>query len=94
MAYQQHDREAEAEDDIEESHIQGPCSINVLEQSGMNATDINKLKDAGFHTVDAVAMATKKSLLAIKGITEAKADKMLKASREMVNVGFTTVRSI
>lgn len=37
-------------------------------------------------------MATKKQLIAIKGISEVKAEKMLKAAREMVNVGFTTVR--
>lgn len=37
-------------------------------------------------------MATKKQLISIKGISEVKADKMLKAAREMVNVGFTTVR--
>lgn len=36
-------------------------------------------------------MATKKQLINIKGISEAKADKMIKASREMVNIGFTTV---
>jgi hypothetical protein len=36
-------------------------------------------------------MATKKQLIAIKGISEVKAEKMLKAAREMVNVGFTTV---
>lgn len=37
-------------------------------------------------------MATKKQLIGIKGISEVKAEKMLKAAREMVNVGFTTVR--
>jgi hypothetical protein len=65
--------------------------VNILEQAGINATDVNKLKEAGLHTVDAVAMATKKMLVGIKGISEVKADKMLKAAREMVNVGFTTV---
>lgn len=38
-------------------------------------------------------MATKKMLISIKGISEVKAEKMLKAAREMVNVGFTTVRA-
>ncbi|OQR90817.1 DNA repair protein RAD51 [Achlya hypogyna] len=76
------------------AQIQGPCGINALEQSGINTSDINKLKEAGFHTVDAIAMATKKQLIGIKGITEAKADKMLKAAREMVNVGFTTASDV
>lgn len=39
-------------------------------------------------------MATKKQLITIKGISEVKAEKMLKAAREMVNVGFTTVRRL
>ena len=67
--------------------------MNILEQAGINTTDVNKLKEAGMHTVDAVAMATKKQLVGIKGISEVKAEKMLKAARELVNVGFTTVWS-
>lgn len=35
---------------------QGPRLINCLEQSGINAADINKLKEAGLHTVDAVSV--------------------------------------
>ncbi|KAF4323950.1 hypothetical protein BBO99_00002353 [Phytophthora kernoviae] len=72
----------------------GPRLVNILEQAGINATDVNKLKEAGMYTVDAVAMATKKQLVAIKGVSEVKADKMLKAAREMVNVGFTTAADV
>ncbi|KAG7387978.1 recombinase rad51 [Phytophthora boehmeriae] len=79
---------------VEEHEMQGPRLVNILEQAGINATDVNKLKDAGMHTVDAVAMATKKQLVAIKGISEVKAEKMLKAAREMVNVGFTTAADV
>ncbi|GMF29078.1 unnamed protein product [Phytophthora lilii] len=39
-------------------------------------------------------MATKKQLVGIKGISEVKAEKMLKAAREMVNVGFTTAADV
>lgn len=38
---------------------------------------MKKLEEAGFHTVEAVAYAPKKELLNIKGISEAKADKIL-----------------
>jgi DNA repair protein RAD51 len=48
-----------------------------LQSQGINAADIKKLKDAGYHTVEAVAFAPKKDLLAIKGISEVKADKFL-----------------
>lgn len=41
--------------------------------------DISKLKQAGTHTVAGVQMMTKKSLLAIKGFSEAKVDKVLEA---------------
>lgn len=36
-------------------------------------------------------MATRKQLTAVKGISEIKADKILKAARELCHVGFTTV---
>uniref|UniRef100_A0A4W6DQH1 DNA repair protein RAD51 homolog n=1 Tax=Lates calcarifer TaxID=8187 RepID=A0A4W6DQH1_LATCA len=49
----------------------------IHEQSGISASDIKKLEDAGFHTIEAVAYAPKKELLNIKGISEAKADKIL-----------------
>jgi DNA repair protein RAD51 len=49
----------------------------LLQSQGISAADIKKLKDAGYHTVEAVAFAPKKELLAIKGISEVKADKFL-----------------
>lgn len=74
--------------------ITGPRLINELEEAGINVSDINKLKEAGMHTVDAIAMSTKKQLTTIKGISEVKADKFLKAAREYCKIGgFTTVRS-
>ena len=39
-----------------------------------------------------VAYATKKALLAVKGISEAKADKLVAAAAKLVDMGFTTVR--
>jgi hypothetical protein len=44
---------------------------------GLTATDIKKLTEAGYHTVESVAYTPKKALLAIKGISETKADKFL-----------------
>lgn len=48
-----------------------------VQQCGISGSDIKKLEDAGFHTIEAVAYAPKKELLNIKGISEAKADKIL-----------------
>lgn len=44
---------------------------------GISAADCAKLSAAGFCTVESVAFTPKKQLLAIKGISEAKADKIL-----------------
>ncbi|XP_016382297.1 DNA repair protein RAD51 homolog 1 [Sinocyclocheilus rhinocerous] len=78
--------EADAE---EEEHF-GPQPISRLEQCGISSSDIKKLEDGGFHTVEAVAYAPKKELLHIKGISEAKADKILTEAAKMVPMGFTT----
>jgi len=43
----------------------------------VSSSDLKKLADAGFHTIEAVTYAPKKELLLIKGISEAKADKIL-----------------
>ncbi|XP_053690330.1 DNA repair protein RAD51 homolog A [Sabethes cyaneus] len=68
----------------------GPILIGKLEVNGITAQDIRKLAEAGFHTVEAVAFAPKKQLLAIKGISEAKADKILLEATKLVPMGFTT----
>ncbi|XP_057208379.1 uncharacterized protein LOC130565571 isoform X1 [Triplophysa rosa] len=80
--------EVEAEGEEEENF--GPQPVSRLEQSGISSSDIKKLEDAGFHTVEAVAYAPKKELLNIKGISEAKADKILTEAAKMVPMGFTT----
>ena len=47
------------------------------QEAGISASDTDKLIKAGYHTVEAVAFTPKKQLLTIKGISEAKADKIL-----------------
>jgi DNA repair protein RAD51 len=55
----------------------GPLVVNKLQEAGIAPQDIKKLADAGLHTVEAVAFTPKKHLLSIKGISDAKADKIL-----------------
>ncbi|XP_032639165.1 DNA repair protein RAD51 homolog 1 isoform X2 [Chelonoidis abingdonii] len=81
--------EANAETSTEEESL-GPQPISRLEQCGINANDVKKLEEAGFHTVEAVAYAPKKELLNIKGISEAKADKILAEAAKVIPMGFTT----
>ncbi|XP_018582815.1 DNA repair protein RAD51 homolog 1 isoform X2 [Scleropages formosus] len=74
----------------EEDESFGPQPLSRLEQCGISASDIKKLEDAGFHTIEAVAYTPKKDLLNIKGISEAKAEKILAEAAKLVPMGFTT----
>lgn len=68
----------------------GPQPISKLEQFGIAAADIKKLQEVGYHTVESVAYATLKSLVAIKGISEVKAQKLLGEASKIVDMGFQT----
>lgn len=69
---------------------EGPLPVAKLEECGISAADVRKLMDSGFHTVEAIAYTPKKALLLIKGISEAKADKILSEAAKLVPMGFTT----
>ncbi|KAJ3341334.1 recombinase rad51 [Kappamyces sp. JEL0680] len=58
--------------------------------AGISTGDIAKLKDSGYHTVESLAFTPKKALLTIKGISEAKAEKILVEASKLVPMGFTT----
>jgi len=60
----------------------------------MAAMDVKKSKDAGFVTVEAVARAAKKELVAIKGLSDAKVDKITEAASKLVPMGFTSARQM
>jgi DNA repair protein RAD51 len=62
---------------IETQEQFGPLCVTKLEQNGITAGDIKKLQEAGLHTIEAVAYTPKKMLIAIKGLSDAKADKIL-----------------
>ncbi len=81
---------ANADDVIEYGEATGPTPLEKLEACGINNADVKKLQAAGFMTVEAVAYATLKSLLAVKGISEIKANKILMEASKLVPMGFTT----
>ena len=55
----------------------GPTPITKLDKScGIGNADIKKLQEAGFCTIESIAFAPRKNLLAVKGISDAKADKL------------------
>ena len=67
----------------EEVELDGPTPIKALEEKGINASDIKKLEEAGYHTVEAVAFTPKKNLIIVKGLSEAKVDKILEATNKI-----------
>ena len=68
--------------------------IAMLEAQGINNGDVNKLKGGGFYTVESVAYATMKKLTEVKGISEAKALKIMAECKKIVPMGFTTATEI
>eukprot|EP00036_Acanthoecidae_sp_10tr_P001847 CAMPEP_0182938568 /NCGR_PEP_ID=MMETSP0105_2-20130417/44089_1 /TAXON_ID=81532 ORGANISM="Acanthoeca-like sp., Strain 10tr" /NCGR_SAMPLE_ID=MMETSP0105_2 /ASSEMBLY_ACC=CAM_ASM_000205 /LENGTH=339 /DNA_ID=CAMNT_0025077883 /DNA_START=76 /DNA_END=1095 /DNA_ORIENTATION=- len=74
----------------EEEMMGGPTPITALEGAGISASDIKKLQEGGFHTVEALAYVPMKRITAIKGISEQKATKIVAEATKTVNMGFTT----
>ncbi|XP_039261747.2 meiotic recombination protein DMC1/LIM15 homolog isoform X1 [Styela clava] len=80
------DSNAEDFSDGEEATFQ---DIDMLQDQGINAADLKKLKAAGICTIKGVQMTTKKALSNIKGISEAKVEKIKEAASKMaIDSGF------
>ncbi|PKU60659.1 DNA repair protein RAD51 like [Dendrobium catenatum] len=95
MAAQQQKRQKMAEEQEEIEEMQhGPFPIEQLQVSGIAAIDIKKLRDAGLCTVEAIAYSPRKELLQIKGISEAKVDKIIEAASKLVPLGFTSASQL
>ncbi|GAA5976707.1 hypothetical protein JCM11641_005667 [Rhodosporidiobolus odoratus] len=67
-----------------------PQPVTALMAHGVSAKDCEKLAEAGFATIEAVAYTPKKMLCQVKGISEAKADKIIAQVTKMIPMGFTT----
>ncbi|XP_061361783.1 DNA repair protein RAD51 homolog B [Gastrolobium bilobum] len=80
---------------VEAEEIQhGPLPVEQLQASGIAATDVKKLKDAGICTVESVAYTPRKDLLQIKGFSDAKVDKIIEAASKLVPMGFTSASEL
>ncbi|KTW27571.1 DNA repair protein rhp51 [Pneumocystis jirovecii RU7] len=78
------------QDEVEEDVVCGPTPLSKLEGNGISASDIKRIIEAGYNTVEAIAYTPKRAILLIKGISEAKADKLLSEASKLVPMGFTT----
>ncbi len=63
--------------------------IEALEELGIGMQDITRLKKEGYCTVKSIIMDVKKNIAKVKGITEAKLEKIIEAAMKLENLGFT-----
>ncbi|BFZ58445.1 RecA recombinase Rhp51 [Savitreella phatthalungensis] len=68
----------------------GYTPVDQLVGNGITPGDIRKLQEAGITTVAGVAYTPRRQLAMIKGISEAKADKLLVEASKHTMLGFTT----
>jgi len=72
------------------SEVVGPIPIAKLEGNGITTGDIKKLREAGYNTVESVAFVPRRAIVAIKGISDNKADKIIEQAAKLIPMGFTT----
>ncbi|KAI6101247.1 Rad51-domain-containing protein [Pisolithus sp. B1] len=65
-------------------------NVDELQQHGINMQDILKLKSAAINTVSGVVMTTRRQLLKIKGMSEAKVEKIKEAAQKITGSSFAT----
>lgn len=64
--------------------------IDKLQDGGINAADLKKLKEAGLHSAMAVMYTTKKDLCNIRGMSDTKVEKIQEAARRLTSAGFVS----
>ena len=64
---------------IRDINLHNISSLFLFQSYGVNAADLKKLKAVGICTVKGLKMVTKKKLSAIKGLSDAKVDKIREA---------------
>lgn len=65
-------------------------SLDLLQEQGIAANDLQKLNDAGFHTIESVAHATVRKLSEVRGLSEAKVLKLKDLVKTLVPMEFKT----
>ena len=65
-------------------------SLDMLQEQGVAVNDIQKLNDAGYHTIESVAHATIRKLSEVRGLSEAKVVKLKDIVKQMVPMDFKT----
>lgn len=75
---------AELEEEVPMSII----NVDELQNHGINASDLQKLKASGIFTINTVLSTTRRHLAKIKGLSEVKVEKIKEAAGKIIKVGF------
>lgn len=67
---------------------------DILDLPGIGPTSADKLRQAGFDTYEAIAVASPMELVAVAGLGEGTAIKCIKAARDSLEMGFETADKI
>lgn len=81
QAYEEEEKlkkNAQAEEEDEEDG-NAPLPIQALVEKGIAEADIKKLVDGGYNTVECVMYTPLKTLITVKGLSEAKLEKIIQA---------------
>jgi meiotic recombination protein DMC1 len=73
----------EAPSDLDVSYV----AVGELQRGGINVSDINKLEEAGLYTVGSVLQTSLRTLVCIKGLSEAKVKKIVDTAKKMDSRG-------
>ncbi|XP_069053131.1 meiotic recombination protein DMC1/LIM15 homolog isoform X2 [Lepisosteus oculatus] len=84
------DQLLESESGFQEDEDSFFQDVDLLQKHGINMADIKKLKAVGICTVKGIQMTTRKALCNVKGLSEAKVDKIKEAAGKMLEKGFVT----
>jgi DNA repair protein RadA len=87
--YEEFEEESESDDEEVESD-DGLSGLNVTDLPGVGPAIGKRLGEAGYRSVEAIAVASPAELAAAGSIGETTATKIIKAAREMLDIGFET----
>ncbi|OIR58962.1 MAG: RecA family ATPase Dmc1 [Amphiamblys sp. WSBS2006] len=93
MKQMEHESQSFAEKSfsVDVSEAQGEnTGLEVLQNYGVAAADVQKLRAGGICTVKGIQMVGRKSLLKIKGMSEAKVDKIKEITQKISSCGFVS----
>jgi DNA repair protein RAD51 len=90
-AQQQHQQQEENVEELE-NNLTSYRKIEELENYSVSKVDIIKLKAGGYNTIESIAHGSMRKLQEVKGITEAKAQKIKEIikTNQLVPIGFQT----